>query len=101
MLFPIAQVTGSAVSSFVGGKQLALVLLPDSASRYYSPTHSLAISGGLTSAAIMSSKSAAVLILLKSSDHLLPSAMVCHSQRQYAASSASGPHKTVDASNRR
>ena len=66
-----AEVSGSCVSSLVatapGGEVLTLtfVPLPDSASRHYSPTQSMAISGGLASAGVGGADTT-VLIVLRS-----------------------------------
>ena len=51
-----ASVDGSSIATYVGGpgklRQLVFVPLPDSASRLYSETHSMAMSGGLVDAGL-------------------------------------------------
>eukprot|EP01043_Picozoa_sp_COSAG02_P038352 COSAG02_NODE_2949_length_7680_cov_4.274238_2_plen_344_part_00 len=67
-------VHGEATSSYVLGcgsvAKLILVPLPDTASRSYSPTHSLAVTGGLLKAGLSDiSGTAVVLAALASADH--------------------------------
>lgn len=65
-----ADVGGTAVSSFVVGagslSRVHLVPLPDESSRMYSPTQSMAITGGLVEAGLGDSGDATVLVVLRS-----------------------------------
>ena len=70
-------VGGSSIATYVasGGKlgQLVLVALPDSASRLYSPTQSMAMSGGLVDAGL-GDDNATVLVVLPAGDAVEPAA---------------------------
>ena len=65
-------VSGSSISSYVSTRgelsRLTFVPLPDSASRHYSPTQSMAISGGLVAAGIGGVATSTVLVVLPSAD---------------------------------
>lgn len=68
-------INGSMTSSTVVGpgalKKLGFVALPDACSRYYSPTHSMAVTGGLNGIGA-GEGSVAVLVVLADSDYALP-----------------------------
>ena len=71
-------VEGSSIATYVSGPgklgQLVFVPLPDSASRLYSKTHSMAMSGGLVDAGLRDLNNATVLIVLPADDDVEPAA---------------------------
>eukprot|EP01044_Picomonas_judraskeda_P013942 COSAG03_NODE_2166_length_3058_cov_2.085502_2_plen_353_part_00 len=68
-------INGSMTSSTVVGpgalKKLGFVALPDACSRYYSPTHSMAVTGGLNGIGA-GEGSVAVLVVLADPEYALP-----------------------------
>lgn len=70
-----ASINGSMTSSTVVGPgqldTLGFVALPDECSRYYSPTHSMAVTGGLKGIGV-GTGSAVVLMMLAESQYALP-----------------------------
>eukprot|EP01043_Picozoa_sp_COSAG02_P004886 COSAG02_NODE_130_length_34758_cov_80.817767_6_plen_221_part_00 len=71
-----ASVEGSSIATYVDGpsklRQLVFVPLPDSASRLYSKTHSMAMSGGLVDAGLADGSNAAVLVVLPTDNAVEP-----------------------------
>ena len=69
-------ITGSSISTYVSGScklgRLVFVALPDSASRLYSDTHSMAISGGLCDAGLTADTT--VLVVLPTGNAVEPAA---------------------------
>ena len=70
-------VGGSSIATYISGSgklgQLVFVALPDSASRLYSSTHSMAMSGGLVDAGL-GDADATVLVVLPAGDAVEPAA---------------------------
>ena len=71
-----ASINGSMTSSSVVGlgglDTLGFVALPDACSRYYSPTHSMAVTGGLKGIGAAGAGSAVVLMVLADAEYALP-----------------------------